>query len=165
MNLIKNLNDSISITDSLRHQIYPLNEYDIIPIIKLYANCKEISSNSIHDGSGGLTMTSISPENWFLNILPSILYGTKIIVCSRIFTLLSISDDEMLSTTYECKSESFKSDSDLIEFISKDRNEDLAIYNICKYVDLSNLKPHWNINYELIGDKKSIRNRKINSII
>jgi hypothetical protein len=166
MNLIECLNEGVSYLKESKFQIYPLNDYDIIPIIKLYSNCKEISSISIHDGSGGLTMTSISPENWFVDILPSILEGASMVVCSRVFVLLSLSDtgNGMMSVLFECKSQSFRSDSDLKEFISRKRNEDLAIYNICKYVDLSNLSPHWNINYALVGDTKSIRNKKINSI-
>ncbi len=91
MNLIECLNEGVSYLKESKFQIYPLNDYNIIPIIKLYSNCKEISSISIHDGSGGLTMTSISPENWFVDILPSILEGASMVVCSRVFVLLSLS--------------------------------------------------------------------------
>lgn len=169
MSIIDQINDICDLyklkdNQGLRN-IYCVNDYDIIPFIKLYLNCKEISSNSVHDGSGGVTITSISPETWFEKLLPHLIHNIRVVTSSRIFSLLSFSGNGISSISHECKSIKFESDEKLIDFLSMERNEDLAVYYICKYVDLSTLQPQWIISYYLITDPRIIRGRKIDSII
>lgn len=153
------------------HNIHCVNEYDITPFAKLYLNCKYISSSSIHDGSGGLIITSISPETWFDKLLPYLIDSVKIVTDSRRFQLFSFqlfsfsNNDQIKVMAHECDIINFDSDEKIIDFLSTDRKEDLVIYYIAKYVNLSTLIPFWSVAYYLISNPKVIRDRKICSII
>jgi hypothetical protein len=165
MSIIDQINDLCETFKDDTKSIYCVNDYDIIPFVKLYMNCKLISSATVHDGSGGVTITSISPETWFDKLLPYLVNNVRIVTNSRSFILFSFSEKGISSTSHECNSMRFESDEKIVDFLTLERNEDLVLYYICKYVDLSTLQPQWLISYYLVKDPKAIRNRKINSIL
>lgn len=141
-------------------KVHPVHPLDISSMSYLYRNCLRMGEIS----NSNVETASISPSLWFEQIFESMHSNIKIVVDEPQFTIIFRKNNKTYSTMFICEPKRFDNDLSLVEFLER-KFVHLAVFSICKFVDLSALKSYWEIKSCDIKSKEEIRDSKIDFFI
>jgi len=142
--------------------VYINDDIDFTSLKILYENCIRVGS----DENLNITIATIHPSLWFGEIFEYIQKTVKIVTKLPSFRLIKIENNQLVYFDRLVKTLNFNSDAELKTFFEEDcKYKSLAMFSICKYLDVTNLSVIWRVKCVDITTKEEIRDKKLDSII
>lgn len=142
--------------------VYINDDIDFTALKILYDNCLRVGSS----GNSNLTIATVHPSLWFGEIFEHIQKAVKLVSKLPTFKLMMIENDQVSQTEYFTETRRFESDEELRYFLIEDcKYKSLALFSICKYLDMKTLLMTWVLRCVDVSTKDSIRDKKLDSII
>jgi hypothetical protein len=142
--------------------VYVNDDIDFTALKILYDNCLRVGSSD----NLNITIATVHPSLWFGELFEYIQKSVKLVPKGPMFQLMKIEDNQLISNTYSVGTLEFKSDEELKKFFEEDcKYKSLAMFSICKYLDMTNLSISWRIRCVNVLTKEEVRDKKLDSII
>ena len=142
--------------------VYVNDDIDFTALKVLYDNCIRIGSSD----NSNITVATVHPSLWFGDLFEYIQKSVKIVPKGPAFQLMKIENNQLVSYNKNVETKNFYSDIELKKFFEEDcKYKSLALFSICKYLDMTNLSTTWTIRCVDITTKQEVRDRKLDSII
>jgi hypothetical protein len=142
--------------------VYVNDDIDFTALKVLYDNCIRIGSSD----NSNITVATVHPSLWFGELFEYIQKSVKIVPKMPTFQLMKIENNQLVSYSKCVETREFHSDEELKKFFEEDcKYKSLAMFSICKYLDMTNLSTTWTIRCVDITTKQEVRDRKLDSII
>lgn len=142
--------------------VYVNDDIDFTALKVLYDNCLRVGSSD----NLNITVATVHPSLWFGELFEYIQKSVKIVPKGPAFQLMKIENNQLVSYNKTVETNNFYSDIELKKFFEEDcKYKSLALFSICKYLDMTNLSTTWTIRCVDITTKQEVRDRKLDSII
>ena len=142
--------------------VYVNDDIDFTSLKILYDNCLRVGSSD----NLNITVATVHPSLWFGELFEYIQKSVKLVPKGPVFQLMKIENNQLISNNYSVETLEFNSDEDLKKFFEKDcKYKSLAMFSICKYLDMTNLSISWRIRCVNVLTKEEVRDKKLDSII
>ena len=142
--------------------VYVNDDIDFTSLKILYDNCLRVGTSD----NSNITVATVHPSLWFGELFEYIQKSVKLVPKGPTFQLMKIEDNQLISNTYSVGTLEFKSDEELKKFFEEDcKYKSLAMFSICKYLDMTNLSISWRIRCVNVLTKEEVRDKKLDSII
>jgi hypothetical protein len=142
--------------------VYVNDDIDFTALKVLYDNCIRIGSSD----NSNITVATVHPSLWFGELFEYIQKSVKLVPKGTSFQLMKIEDNQLVAYNYSVETLEFNSDEDLKKFFEEDcKYKSLAMFSICKYLDMTNLSISWRIRCVNVVTKQEVRDKKLDSII
>lgn len=142
--------------------VYVNDDIDFTALKVLYDNCIRIGSSD----NSNITVATVHPSLWFGDLFEYIQKSVKLVPKGPSFQLMKIENNQLVSYNKNVETKNFYSDIELKKFFEEDcKYKSLALFSICKYLDMTNLSTTWTIRCVDITTKQEVRDRKLDSII
>jgi hypothetical protein len=142
--------------------VYVNDDIDFTSLKILYDNCLRVGTSD----NSNITVATVHPSLWFGELFEYIQKSVKVVSKAPVFQLMRIENNQLVAYNHAVETIEFYSDGDLKKFFEEDcKYKSLAIFSICKYLDMTNLSTTWRIRCVDILTKEEVRDRKLDSII
>ena len=142
--------------------VYVNDDIDFTALKVLYDNCLRVGSSD----NLNITVATVHPSLWFGELFEYIQKSVKLVPKGPAFQLMKIENNQLFSYNKLVETMEFHSDEELKKFFEEDcRYKSLALFSICKYLDMTNLSISWRIRCVDILTKEEMRDKKLDSII
>ena len=142
--------------------VYVNDDLDFTALKVLYDNCLRVGSSD----NLNITVATVHPSLWFGELFEYIQKSVKLVPKGPAFQLMKIENNQLISNNYLVETLEFNSDEDLKKFFEEDcKYKSLAMFSICKYLDMTNLSISWRIRCVDVLTKQEVRDKKLDSII
>ena len=142
--------------------VYVNDDIDFTALKVLYDNCIRIGSSD----NSNITVATVHPSLWFGELFEYIQKSVKLVPKGPAFQLMKIENNQLVSYNKTVETKNFYSDIELKKFFEEDcKYKSVALFSICKYLDMTNLSTTWTIRCVDITTKQEVRDRKLDSII
>jgi hypothetical protein len=142
--------------------VYVNDDIDFTSLKILYDNCLRVGTSD----NSNITVATVHPSLWFGELFEYIQKSVKLVPKGPSFQLMKIEDNQLFAYNYSVKTLEFNSDEDLKKFFEEDcKYKSLAMFSICKYLDMTNLSISWRIRCVNVLTKEEVRDKKLDSII
>ena len=142
--------------------VYVNDDIDFTALKILYDNCLRVGSSD----NLNITVATVHPSLWFGELFEYIQKSVKLVPKIPTFQLMKIEDNQLVAYNYSVETLEFNSDEDLKKFFEEDcKYKSLAMFSICKYLDMTNLSISWRIRCVNVLTKQEVRDKKLDSII
>ena len=142
--------------------VYVNDDIDFTALKVLYDNCLRVGSSD----NLNITVATVHPSLWFGELFEYIQKSVKLVPKGPAFQLMKIENNQLFSYNKLVETMEFHSDEELKKFFEEDcRYKSLALFSICKYLDMTNLSITWRIRCVDILTKEEMRDKKLDSII
>ena len=142
--------------------VYVNDDIDFTALKILYDNCLRVGSSD----NLNITVATVHPSLWFGELFEYIQKSVKLVPKGPAFQLMKIENNQLFSYNKLVETMEFHSDEELKKFFEEDcRYKSLALFSICKYLDMTNLSITWRIRCVDILTKEEMRDKKLDSII
>ena len=141
--------------------VYVNDDIDFTALKVLYDNCIRIGSSD----NSNITVATVHPSLWFGELFEYIQKSVKLVPKGPAFQLMKIENNQLVSYNKTVETKNFYSDIELKKFFEEDcKYKSVALFSICKYLDMTNLSTTWTIRCVDITTKQEVRDRKLDSI-
>ena len=142
--------------------VYVNDDIDFTSLKILYDNCLRVGSSD----NLNITVATVHPSLWFGELFEYIQKSVKLVPKVPAFQLMKIENNQLFSYNKLVETMEFHSDEELKKFFEEDcKYKSLAMFSICKYLDMTNLSISWRIRCVDILTKEEMRDKKLDSII
>ena len=142
--------------------VYVNDDIDFTALKVLYDNCIRIGSSD----NSNITVATVHPSLWFGELFEYIQKSVKLVPKGPAFQLMKIENNQLVSYNKTVETKNFYSDIELKKFFEEDcKYKSVALFSICKYLDMTNLSISWRIRCVDILTKEEMRDKKLDSII
>ena len=142
--------------------VYVNDDIDFTALKVLYDNCLRVGSSD----NLNITVATVHPSLWFGELFEYIQKSVKLVPKGPAFQLMKIENNQLFSYNKLVETMEFHSDEELKKFFEEDcRYKSLALFSICKYLDMTNLSISWRIRCVNVLTKEEVRDKKLDSII
>ena len=142
--------------------VYVNDDIDFTALKILYDNCLRVGTSD----NSNITVATVHPSLWFGELFEYIQKSVKLVTKVPVFQLVKIEENQLVAYNKCVETIEFHSDIELKEFFEEEcKYKSLAIFSICKYLDMINLSTTWRIRCVNVLTKEEIRDRKLDSII
>ena len=142
--------------------VYVNDDIDFTSLKILYDNCLRVGSSD----NLNITVATVHPSLWFGELFEYIQKSVKLVPKVPTFQLIKIENNQLVSYNKTVETKNFYSDIELKKFFEEDcKYKSLAIFSICKYLDMTNLSISWRIRCVNVLTKQEVRDKKLDSII
>ena len=142
--------------------VYVNDDIDFTALKILYDNCLRVGSSD----NLNITVATVHPSLWFGELFEYIQKSVKLVPKGPAFQLMKIENNQLFSYNKFVETMEFHSDEELKKFFEEDcKYKSLALFSICKYLDMTNLSISWRIRCVDILTKEEMRDKKLDSII
>ena len=142
--------------------VYVNDDIDFTALKVLYDNCLRVGSSD----NLNITVATVHPSLWFGELFEYIQKSVKLVPKGPAFQLMKIENNQLFSYNKLVETMEFHSDEELKKFFEEDcRYKSLALFSICKYLDMRNLSISWRIRCVNVVTKQEVRDKKLDSII
>jgi hypothetical protein len=142
--------------------VYVNDDIDFTALKLLYDNCLRVGSSD----NSNITVATVHPSLWFGDLFEYIQKSVKVVPKGPSFQLIKIENNQLVYYNKNVETKNFYSDIELKKFFEEDCiYKSLALFSICKYLDMTNLSTTWTIRCVDILTKEEMRDKKLDSII
>jgi len=155
------VNETKSVNPKRELSVYPISEYNLEAIKYLVENCEMCNDSS----NVNVNLATFNTSLWLGDFLDK--YWDKMSYVCRmpIFNIMKLEGNKIITRTYETKSDTFQTESDLDKFFEEGKWKKFAIYTVSKFADLSKMSSFYVIRYADITEKYEVRDNKLSSIL
>ncbi len=149
---------NINIFEDMREpSVYLIDPIDISSLKILYENSKRMGHDNINVKNASLDL-----EIWFPELIEKIINYIKLISKGPNFILYKIEGNNVVSRAYVVRDKRFETDIDLIAYFSElSKFQDIALFSITKYADLTTLSTYFIVRFIEILQKDEVRDMKL----
>jgi hypothetical protein len=142
--------------------VYVNDDIDFTALKILYDNCLRVGSSD----NLNITVATVHPSLWFGELFEYIQKSVKVVPKGPVFQLMKIENNQLVAYNHAVETIEFYSDVELKKFFEEEcKYKSLALFSICKYLDMTNLSTTWRIRCVNVITKEEVRDRKLDSII
>ena len=138
------VNEIKTINSKRELSVYPISEYNLEAIKFLVENCEMGNENP----NINVNLATFNTSLWLGDFLNK--YWDKISYVSKlpIFNIMKVEGSEIVTRTYETRSDTFDTDEELDKFFEEGKWKKFVIYTVSKVADLSKMNSFY-INHLL----------------
>ena len=138
------------------------DDIDFTALKILYDNCIRVGTSD----NSNITVATVHPSLWFGELFEYIQKSVKVVPKGPTFQLMKIENNQLVAYNHAVETIQFYSDVELKKFFEEEcKYKSLALFSICKYLDMTNLSTTWRIRCVNVITKEEVRDRKLDSII
>ena len=142
--------------------VYVNDDIDFTALKILYDNCIRVGSSD----NSNIVVATVHPSLWFGELFEYIQKSVKVVPKGPTFQLMKIENNQLVAYNHAVETIQFYSDVELKKFFEEEcKYKSLALFSICKYLDMTNLSTTWRIRCVNVITKEEVRDRKLDSII
>lgn len=142
--------------------VYVNDDIDFTALKILYDNCIRVGTSD----NSNITVATVHPSLWFGELFEYIQKSVKVVPKGPTFQLMKIENNQLVAYNHAVETIQFYSDVELKKFFEEEcKYKSLALFSICKYLDMTNLSTTWRIRCVNVITKEEVRDRKLDSII
>lgn len=142
--------------------VYVNDDIDFTSLKILYDNCIRVGSSD----NSNIVVATVHPSLWFGELFEYIQKSVKVVPKGPAFQLMKIENNQLVAYNHVVETIEFYSDVELKKFFEEEcKYKSLALFSICKYLDMTNLSTTWRIRCVNVITKEEVRDRKLDSII
>ena len=142
--------------------VYVNDDIDFTALKILYDNCIRVGSSD----NSNIVVATVHPSLWFGELFEYIQKSVKVVPKGPVFQLMKIENNQLVAYNHAVETMEFYSDIELKKFFEEEcKYKSLALFSICKYLDMTNLSTTWRIRCVNVLTKEEVRDRKLDSII
>ena len=142
--------------------VYVNDDIDFTALKILYDNCIRVGSSD----NSNIVIATVHPSLWFGELFEYIQKSVKVVPKGPVFQLMKIENNQLVAYNHAVETMEFYSDIELKKFFEEEcKYKSLALFSICKYLDMTNLSTTWRIRCVNVLTKEEVRDRKLDSII
>ena len=142
--------------------VYVNDDIDFTALKILYDNCIRVGSSD----NSNIVVATVHPSLWFGELFEYIQKSVKVVPKGPVFQLMKIENNQLVAYNHAVETIEFYSDVELKKFFEEEcKYKSLALFSICKYLDMTNLSTTWRIRCVNVITKEEVRDRKLDSII
>ena len=142
--------------------VYVNDDIDFTALKILYDNCIRVGSSD----NSNIVVATVHPSLWFGELFEYIQKSVKVVPKGPVFQLMKIENNQLVTYNHAVETCEFYSNIELKKFFEEEcKYKSLALFSICKYLDMTNLSTTWRIRCVNVLTKEEVRDRKLDSII